>query len=871
MDFKPFQRMRERIALDRQDSTASYYLALMYGHEFVIRLIVAGFVAGIDDDTDRTRYRIEHRLVRTSGVGDWVDALSGMIVGPESQRMGVCVKAIRKELTQRASSDDWRFEVVSRFRAALEQFPAAKEAVERLPGKVPLLQWCRDFVVLRNKTRGHGAPSQRRLESACEAAASSLSLVFENLSLFKRPWVYLRRNLSGKYRVCSFGEDAGSLAPLRSAVEQAFDDGVYIEYESPQRVSLVSTDADLSDFFVANGGFTDARYEVLSFITGETQHAPSHPYLRPADPLPASVTEGRGFLDITGNTFTNLPRLQGGYVDRHVIESDLLAQLESTRHPIITMDGRGGIGKTSTALHVVTQLMHRESPPFEIVIWFSSRDIDLETDRPKQVRPAGISIDDFAVHYAMLLDLPGQGTKGFNAREAFAAALGAASGQPPTLFVFDNFETVASPGDAFAWIDTYVRNPNKVLITTRIRGNFKADYPIHVQGMEEAECRTLITQTAARLGVSDHLDESFVHSIIDESEGHPYVVKVLLGELARRPNVRKVERVIASREDILEALFERTYEMLSPAGRRVFLTLCNWRSVVPELAVEAVVIRPGNERLDVRRAIEELVNSSLVDELASTDGEYFLSVPLAAQVFGRRKLENDPYRGSIVEDSRLLQQFGAAQKHEVERGVEARLQILFHNIRTMLDEGATTLEACRPVIEYVARKYPKAWLFLSDLCEGTSNESSDNAATYLRRYLEREGTKDSYAWKRLADIHRAAGRGQEEVNALVQLSKVPTVPLHAMSNAVNRINNLLRVDRVKFEGADLDRLLREVAAVFRARSDECTATDLSRLAWLYLSVRDVEVARQLVDLGLQREADNPHCQNLRVRLENWVD
>ena len=64
------------------------------------------------------------------------------------------------------------------------------------------------------------------------------------------------------------------------------------------------------------------------------------------------------------------------------------------------------------------------------------------------------------------------------------------------LFVFDNFETVVSPAETFAWLDTYIRLPNKVLITTRIRGNFKADFPIHVGGMTDSECETLISTTA---------------------------------------------------------------------------------------------------------------------------------------------------------------------------------------------------------------------------------------------------------------------------------------------------------------------------------------------------------------------------------------
>ena len=35
----------------------------------------------------------------------------------------------------------------------------------------------------------------------------------------------------------------------------------------------------------------------------------------------------------------------------------------------------------------------------------------------------------------------------------------------PILFVFDNFETVQNPPELFTWLDTYIRLPNKILIT----------------------------------------------------------------------------------------------------------------------------------------------------------------------------------------------------------------------------------------------------------------------------------------------------------------------------------------------------------------------------------------------------------------------
>ena len=36
----------------------------------------------------------------------------------------------------------------------------------------------------------------------------------------------------------------------------------------------------------------------------------------------------------------------------------------------------------------------------------------------------------------------------------------------PILFVLDNFETVNDPVEIYNWLDTYIRNPNKLLITS---------------------------------------------------------------------------------------------------------------------------------------------------------------------------------------------------------------------------------------------------------------------------------------------------------------------------------------------------------------------------------------------------------------------
>jgi len=162
---------------------------------------------------------------------------------------------------------------------------------------------------------------------------------------------------------------------------------------------------------------------------------------------------------------------------------------------------------------------------------------------------------------------------------------------------------------------------------------------------------------------------------------------------------RKIERVVAGKEEILDALFERTYTRLSPAARRVFLTLSGWRSVVPALALEAALLRRTEEdRIDISASLEELRRVSFVDEYtAEADAMSFCSVPLVAAVFGKRKLAVSQDRVAIEEDIRYLHRFGAIRPPEVQQGIRPRILALFGSLSDDSEKkGSTSIGSCRP-------------------------------------------------------------------------------------------------------------------------------------------------------------------------------
>ena len=279
---------------------------------------------------------------------------------------------------------------------------------------------------------------------------------------------------------------------------------------------------------------------------------------------------------------------------------------------MVTLQGRGGIGKTSLALRVIDEACSEEM--FDLILWFSARDIDLHDTGAVLVQPDVVTLDDLAANASQLLADVGTSVGAKPSASDWLAQILADEGSGSILWVLDNFETLNNPLEVFAHFDAYIRSPHKVLITTRHR-EFRGDYPITVSGMRQNEFEKLVGQESIRLGLSLPADD--VQMLFVESRGHPYVAKIMLGEMKVRPG-SKPRHVLEKRDDVLDALFERTFARLSNDARHAFLLLSTWRSLVPVLALDVVMNgqRPG-EAVDTEEAVDELEALSLVQVVRS--------------------------------------------------------------------------------------------------------------------------------------------------------------------------------------------------------------------------------------------------------------
>jgi tetratricopeptide (TPR) repeat protein len=361
---------------------------------------------------------------------------------------------------------------------------------------------------------------------------------------------------------------------------------------------------------------------------------------------------------------------------------------------------------------------------------------------------------------------------------------------------------------------------------------------------------------------------------MDEADGHPYVIKILLGQVAKERRAVAPERIIAGADQLLLALFERTYTGLTPAGQRIFLLLSSWRSFIPAIAVKAVSLRPENERFNVTVALDELRRYSFIEEVVNEEeDQIFVGVPLAAASFGRRKLEASPFKVAVELDRKILMEFGAGDRDSSRKGVMPRIDRLVSTAASRAAENPDSLDTFLPILEYLGAQVPRAFLRIATLLSELPG-APDNVRIkgYLRRYLESSELAEREAtWFWLADICHADNDALGEVHALGEIMMLPTSTPQTMGLVANRINNKLRVLKEKgieeSWSSEVQELIQRVAEQMRGHLDDLDATDCSRLAWLYLNIGKAERAIDITKQGLRKDPAHEHCIRLIERLE----
>ena len=218
--------------------------------------------------------------------------------------------------------------------------------------------------------------------------------------------------------------------------------------------------------------------------------------------------------------------------------------------------------------------------------------------------------------------------------------------------------------------------------------------------------------------------------------------------------------------------------------------------------------------------------------------------------------------------------FGAGKRESVNKGAVPRINNLITAIASRVRDNTDKLEDLQPVLEFLASCYPETYLRLVDLVlqKQSDERSLRDAERYLKAYLETaEVAEKKQAWTQLIDLYTKLNDTVGEVHALCELALLPTSSVADVSNVANLLNSRIRdLKNQRIEDAwshEVQELLLEVIKVLEHKLDKFSATDCSRLAWLYLNVGNRDRARDIAKRGLIKRPDNEYCHRLIEILE----
>ena len=722
------------------------------------------------------------------------------------------------------------------------------------------------LVQIRNKTKAHGAVGEDFYAAANSPYLETVEALLKSCPLMEWKWVHLALRESGKVRgIALSGTDPKHLQDGDTAVFTVESAGVhFVPHQSGRAFycgNLMKANRECTVFSLPNGGLTTSgTSEFIDYGSGKTCRESVSAFLAPPVPLPPSETEGLNAFDIQSNTFGNLPDLQAGYVKRNLLETDLTARLLDKNHPIITLHGGGGMGKTSLALAVAHNLAAIADPPFEHVVWFSARDVDLRPTGPSEVRPSVVDLQSVSKRFGQLFSDWGGGEDA----EALAKALQSPTGvsSKGILFVFDNFETLADVRGLHKFLDEHTHLPNKTLITSRDRA-FVADYPIEVRGMELKEAEQMLIEAARTLNIEWLMTSDVIDRIYAYTGGHAYVMRVVAGEMAKDGHYTPPAQVMGRRQDIVDAVFERSFNKLSEAGRNVFLLVANWKSNVPEVGLIVVL---GVRGIDAMAGLDECRRLSLVYPMELPGSQSFYSVPQLARGFAHKKLQGDPDRLVIQQDLATLQRFGVVSAIPTGDDLESRLIAQFSKeCFGEIGNGNEAIARADKLLEALANSWSPGWRKLADF-RRQSGADREAIGYALRRAVEEEPFSKG-AWRDRAKFAEQIGDEGVQIASLVSAVDADPSDVELVKEVAFQLCRYVNSHITEIPKARRGVYIASVRAHMQRIAYKLDAVGLSRLAWLFLLEENVAKAREYANKGCAIDTTNRHCLKLLERLD----
>lgn len=328
--------------------------------------------------------------------------------------------------------------------------------------------------------------------------------------------------------------------------------------------------------------------------------------------------------------YHNLPRRPMEFIGRQQ-EVELALQAIRSRHPLVSIEGMGGMGKTSLAVEVAHVCLPDGEAgleePFEAAVFISAKDRDLK-------------LNDLFDTISYTLDLP------YIAQlspERKLQEVGRALREHKVLIIADNFETVTDES-LLIFLQREIPEPSKAIITTR-QEQLRMVWPIPLRGLADADAIELIRRQARTLQLVEitRAEDGELRPLVEVAGGNPYVIVTSLGYLKRgaltlRELVNALYQAGESVDEIFQYIFARAWEVMGEEAQSILMVMPFF---VGEVSREAIGVASALEGYYLRRGIETLMEMSLLQKVESEREPRYTVHPLTRS-FAIARLREQP-------------------------------------------------------------------------------------------------------------------------------------------------------------------------------------------------------------------------------------
>ena len=346
-----------------------------------------------------------------------------------------------------------------------------------------------------------------------------------------------------------------------------------------------------------------------------------------------------GIKEYNPRVYHNLPLPEfddTGFVGRKKDIKDITELILNKKNQVISVVGNGGMGKTSTVVKILYDLLENPENPFEAIIWITLKTKTLSNGEFVEIKD-GIKNIEEAFEKSKIEML-------FDEKEKAMDCVLEFMGVFKVLLVLDNMETV-NTGDVNDFLRR-IPECSKVLITSRLGiGEFEIRQKI--EGLTKIDAITYYRELSKYYGLElyKQSDEEIYKIINENLYNNPLSIKWYISGIYSGTDAKKM---LSHKENLIEFCISNIFDKLSDTSRKILqLFLLENNRLTYGLIDYYIAL----DELIIRTAINELLSTYMIQASAGTyimnemSREYIsLKYPpdneFVKTVFSRRKTLN---------------------------------------------------------------------------------------------------------------------------------------------------------------------------------------------------------------------------------------